>query len=515
MFNSADIAAGLADAFTLYNLMFVLMGVALGQFVGAIPGLSAPMAIAIAVPFTFVLSPLTAIAFLVGVGKGGTVGGAIPAVLINTPGSPEAAATALDGYPMAQKGQALKAMKMSLFSSVTGDTMSDLVLITVAAPLALVALKMGPVEIVCLMMLAFAIITGLVGDSMAKGLMATAFGLLCASVGLDPEHGTSRLQFGYFELDEGLPLAAVGIGVLAVGEIIRQLVSGKLNQGSAITLSSSQNSADRRVSFAEYWSCRYTMLRAGAIGTVVGAMPGIGATAAAFLSYGYTKSASKDPDSFGKGNIHGVAATEAANSAVMGANLIPLLTLGIPGNVTAAMIIGALIIHGIQPGPLLFKEQGRLIYGLFGAMMMANVLNLLLGQIGLRFWAIVATAPGSLIFSVALLLCVTGVYLTTGGLFGVAVMIVFAALGYLMRVFGFSIVAFIIAFVLGKQFELSLAQAMIITNGDIYALRDHPVAIALILLSVLCVYWLGFRKPQREKAGRKAAPRDTDSTTYP
>ncbi|MGE3644631.1 MAG: tripartite tricarboxylate transporter permease [Beijerinckiaceae bacterium] len=497
MFNTADIAAGLADAFTLYNLMFVIGGVALGQFVGAVPGLSAPMAIAIAVPFTFVLHPLTAISFLVGVGKGGTVGGAIPAVLINTPGSPEAAATALDGYPMAQKGQSLKAMKMSLYASITGDTMSDIVLITVAAPIAIVALKMGPVEIVALMVLAFAIITGLVGDSMAKGLVATAFGLICASVGLDPEHGTSRLQFGFFDLDEGLPLAAVGIGVLAVSEIVRQLVSGRLAGGAAVSVPTTDNPADKAVSWAEYWSCRHTMFRAGAIGTIVGAMPGIGATAAAFLSYGYTKNTSKDPDSFGKGNIHGVAATEAANSAVMGANLIPLLTLGIPGNVTAAMIIGALVIHGIQPGPLLFKEQGRLIYGLFGAMMMANVLNLFVGQVGLRLWAIVATAPGSLIFSVSMLLCITGVYLTTGGMFGVSIMLLFGALGYFMRIFGFSIVAFIIAFVLGRQFELSLAQALIIINGDYRVLIHHPVAIALIVLSVLCVYWLGFRRPRQ------------------
>ncbi len=366
MYDFAQIAEGLGNAFTWFNFFFVLGGVALGQFVGAIPGLSAPMAITIAVPFTFVLEPLTAIAFLVGVGKGGTIGAAIPAVLINTPGSPEAAATALDGQPMSKQGKPLKAMKMALFSSVTGDTMSDIVLITVSTPLAIVALKMGPVEIVCLMTLAFAVITGLVGDSMAKGLIATGFGLACASVGLDPENATPRFQFGTFELDDGLPLSAVGIGILAVGEIVRQLVSGTLHKGSAVDIPKNQPPGDRRVSWVEYWACRAVLFRAATIGTVVGALPGIGATAAAFLSYGYTKSRAKDPSSFGKGNIQGVAATEAANSAVMGANLIPLLTLGIPGNVTAAFIVGALIIHGVEPGPLLFKEEVPLVYGLFG-----------------------------------------------------------------------------------------------------------------------------------------------------
>ena len=497
MYDFPQIAEGLASAFTWHVFFFVLAGVALGQLVGAIPGLSAPMAIAIAVPFTFVLSPLTAISFLVAVGKGGTIGGAIPAVLINPPGSPEAAATALDGHPMSQQGKPVKAMKMALFSSVTGDTMSDIVLITVSAPLAIIALKMGPVEIAALMTLAFAVITGLVGDSMAKGLIATGFGLLCASVGLDPENGTPRLQFGSFELDDGLPLSAVGIGILAVGEIIRQIVSGTLHRGSAVNIPKNQDPADRRVSWAEYWACRITLLRAAVIGTFVGAMPGIGATAAAFLSYGYTKSRSKDPDSFGKGNIHGVAATEAANSAVMGANLIPLLTLGIPGNVTAAFIIGALIIHGVEPGPLLFKEQVPLIYGLFGAMVMANGLNLIVGQFGLRIWAIVALAPGSVVFSVALLFCITGVYLTTGGLLGVALMIGFAGVGYLMRIFGFSVVPFIIAFVLGRQYELKMAQALIIADNKPMELLNHPVALMFLLAAVFCVYWLGIRKASR------------------
>ncbi|NQV57642.1 MAG: tripartite tricarboxylate transporter permease, partial [Rhodospirillales bacterium] len=357
--------------------------------------------------------------------------------------------------------------------------------------------KMGPVEIVCLMTLAFAVITGLVGDSMSKGLIATGFGLFCATIGLDPEHATPRMQFGSFELDEGLPLSAVGIGILAMGEIIRQIVSGTLHRGSAVDIPKNQPAEDRRVSWAEYWACRTTILRGGVIGTIIGALPGIGATAAAFLSYGYAKSRAKDPGSFGKGNIHGVAATESANSAVMGANLIPLLTLGIPGNVTAAFIIGALIIHGVEPGPLLFKEQVPLVYGLFGAMVMANGLNLIVGQFGLRIWAYVALGPGSLIFSVALLFCITGVYLTTGGLFGVGLLILFAFIGYLMRIFGFSVVPFIIAFVLGKQYELALAQAMIITNGRPMEMLKHPVAIAFLFAAVFCVYWLGIRKASR------------------
>ncbi|MCK5099146.1 MAG: tripartite tricarboxylate transporter permease, partial [Desulfobacteraceae bacterium] len=384
MIDFSIILAGLGDALTIYNFGFVLFGVVLGQFVGAVPGVGPVTAMAIAIPFTFALDPLPAIAFLVGVNKGGLVGGAIPAILINTPGTPDAAATTLDGYPLTQKGKPEKAIKMALYSSVTGDAFSDVVLITVAPLIAIVALQMGPIEILALMVFAFSIIAGLVGESMSKGMVAAAFGLFCATVGLDPENSTPRFIFGYFELYDGLPLVSVALGMLAVAEIFRRLSMIHGDIGATVTISNTQKKEDRRISWAEYWSCRYTILRGSTIGTILGAIPGLDSSAAAFMSYATAKQTSKDPDSFGKGNIHGIAATESANSAVSGANLIPLLTLGIPGNIAAALIITALMIHGVQPGPLLFQEQGRLIYGLFGALIMANVLNLSIGLLGLR-----------------------------------------------------------------------------------------------------------------------------------
>ena len=454
MVDLETILAGLGDAFTLWNLAFVIFGVALGQVVAAIPGIGPAMAIAIAIPFTFGLDPLPAIAFLVGVCKGGTVGGAIPAILINTPGTPDSAATALDGHPLARQGKPLKATKLALFSSVTGDTFSDIVLITVSAPLAILALKMGPVEVFALMIFAFAVISGLVGKSLIKGAIAAVLGLLVSTIGADPEHFSPRLIFGNFALYDGLPLASVALGMLAISEILVRLARQKGNTEAAIKLSNAGDPADRRVSWAEYWSCRFTMLRGAVIGTLLGATPGIGSTAAAFMSYSAAKSASKNPESFGKGNIHGIAATESANSAVVGANLIPLLTLGIPGSLSAALIISAFMIHGIQPGPLLFENQGRLIYGLFGAMIMANFLNLWIGQLGLRLWVRVISAPQSFIYVSAILLCIVGVAMSEGGMFGVVVMLIFAAFGYVMKRFGFSIVIFIIAFFLGPRLEM-------------------------------------------------------------
>lgn len=499
MTDLATLIAGFADAFTAINLAFVIAGVVLGQMVGAIPGLSAPMAIAIAVPFTFTLDPLAAIAFLIGVGKGGTVGGAVPAILINTPGTPDAAATALDGFPLARRGKPLKALKMALYSSVTGDTFSDLVLITIAAPLAIVALKMGPVEVFAVMVLSMAVITGLVGESMAKGIIAAALGLLVASVGLDPETGTERLQFGLFVFYEGLPLGAVAIGMLAVSEILKRLAEGSTPDQPTIVIPRNQPAEDRKVSFREYWSARAAMARGAVIGTIVGSLPGVGSTAAAFLSYGFTRSTDKEPDTFGKGNIKGIAASESANSAVMGANLIPLLTLGIPGNVTAALIISAFMIQGIQPGPLLFNNQGQLIYGLFGAMLMANAVNFGVGNFSLRLWARIAKAPSSVIFPVSLLFCITGVYVAEGTLAAVIVMLVFGLIGYLMSTFGIPVVAFIISFVLAGQLELTYVQARIILRGDAARIIDHPVAMVIFVLALLVVYLLGWRLPRKSK----------------
>ena len=484
------ILAGFGDAFSLINLGFVLLGVVVGQFVGAVPGIGPVMAMAIAVPFTFSLSPLAAIAFLIGVNKGGLVGGAVPAVLMNTPGTPDAAATALDGYPLAKAGKPLKATKMALFSSVTGDLFSDIVLITVSAPLAILALRMGPVEILALMIFAFSVLAALVGHSLVKGIMAAAVGMLLACIGSDPENYTPRLIFGMWEIYDGLPLPSLAIGMLAIAEILRRMAGAGGRVRPAIEIADSGDPADRRVSFAEYWSCRFVMLRGAVTGTVLGALPGIGSTAAACISYAFTRAASRDPSSFGKGNIQGIAAAESANSSVVGANLIPLLTLGIPGSVSAALIVSAFMIHGMQPGPLLFENQGRLVYGLFGAMVMANFVNLWVGQLGLRLWVRVVSAPEPVIFASAMLMCITGVGMASGGVFGVGVMLVFAAFGYLLAAFGYSLVIVIIAFFLGPRFEISLAQAVALTNGDATRILHHPVAMALLVLLVVTVVYL-------------------------
>ena len=493
----ATILAGFGDVFTFYNIGFVVLGVLIGIVVGAIPGLNGPMAIAIAVPISFYLTPLAGIAFLIGINKGSTVGGAIPAVLLNTPGTPEAAVTAMDGHPLAKQGKPLKAMKMALYSSVTGDTFSDIVLITVAAPLAYVALQLGPTEMVAVVFFSLTIITGVVGDSMVKGMIAAFVGILLATVGDEAESGTTRLTFGILELEDGIPIIAVGMGVLVMGEVLVGMERARGTSERALPLDPSGDPANRRVSLAEYASCRRTLARSAFIGTAIGAIPGIGSSVASLIGYTAAKRASKEPEEFGKGKLEGIAAAEAANSAVVGANLIPLLTLGIPGNVAAAFLIGAFIVHDVQPGPLVFEEQGRLIYGIFGAMIVANLSNLVIGNIGLRIFALTARVPKNIVYPVVVLLSISGAYLGGDGMFTVLLMLIFSVLGYLMRKLAFPVLAFIIAFVLGRVFELPLRQTLILSDGDPAFLLDHPIAIAFILLGLIVIWRFGLAKKKK------------------
>lgn len=498
MFDFSTLISGFVDALTLSNLLYILLGVVIGQLVGAIPGIGPVMAMAIVIPFTFVLSPLAAIGLLMGINKGGLVGGAIPAILMNTPGTPDAAATALDGYPLSKKGKPMKAMKMALYTSVSGDVFADLLLLTVAAPLAIVALQMGPVEIFSLMICAFAVIAGLVGNSIVKGIISAILGLLFATIGTDPQEFTPRFTFVWFELYEGLPLAPVAIGMLAISEILGKLAKHSGQVKAVITIPQNQPREDKRVSWKEYWACRFTILRGAFIGAVVGIVPGVGSTAAAFLSYSTTKRASKTPENFGKGDLNGIAASESANSAVTGASMIPLFTLGIPGSVNAALIISALMIQGFEPGPLLFENQGQLVYGIFCIMLIANFVNFCVGQLGLRLWARIVKAPESFIYSSSVILCFVGIGLTTGGLFSVGVMLVFALLGYLMTAFGYSTVVFIITFFLGARFESSLGQTLILLDGDVSNIIDYPIAIFFFILAIVSTWWLSAKSKSNE-----------------
>ena len=493
------ILAGFLDTFTPTNILFIFLGISMGVFVGAVPGLNGPMAIALAVPMTYYMSPLAAIAFLVGINKGGTYGGSIAAILLNTPGTPEAAATCYDGHPLAKQGKGEKALKMALYSSVFGDTFSDFVLIMVAAPIAIAALKMGPPEILAVIIFALTIIAGLEAKQLVKGLIGAGLGIFFASVGMDPNTATPRLTFGLWDLENGISLMALGIGTLALSEVLVQLEERNKEGADIYHLDKDQKKKDRRISLGEFRGVWRTLLRSSLIGTAMGALPGLGAVIASFLGYGAAKRASKDPESFGKGNIEGIAAAEAANNAVIGSNLIPLFTLGIPGNVASAMLIGAFIIHGVTPGPLMFEEHGRLIYGIYGGMLVGNVFNLFIGAIGLRVFVRVLSIPRSIIYPVIIFICITGAYIADNSLFAVGVMIAFAVLGYFMKKLEFSFVTFIIGFVLGPMFEMSLQQTLIMSRNNIFILFQRPIALVFIILTVVFVLRVISRTGKKSK----------------
>ena len=484
---------GLKLMLTWHNVMFALLGVAVGIFVGSIPGLTVTMATALMVPLTFQMDPIPAIAMLLGVYKGGMFGGSISAILINAPGTPAASATVLDGFPMTQKGQALKALKMALYASVTADTLSDVVLILVAPPLARLALRFGPPEIFSLVLFSLTIIAAVSGRSLIKGLLAATLGVLFATVGMDPVAGTSRFTFGYVEMLKGIGLLPMLIGLFAVSEVLIR-VEAEVKEGiKGIFIKDSDRPEDRRVSWVEFRRCLRTILRGTALGTFLGAIPGIGSTITAFLNYGMAQRASKHPERFGQGELEGVAAAESGNSAVCGATLIPLLSLGIPGDIVTAVLLGAFMIQGIAPGPTMFQEHGRVIYALFVGLMVCNLGNLLIGSLSVRAARSVLRIPQKVLYPTILLLCFVGTYAIDNSLFDVQAMFFFGILGYVMRKFDYPLAPLLIAFVLGPMLENALRQALIMSDGDIGIFISRPISLGFLLLTVLTVSLIAFR----------------------
>jgi putative tricarboxylic transport membrane protein len=481
------IVAGLLDSLSLSNLLFVLIGVTAGMIAGAIPGVNGPMAIALCIPLSYYMSPVAAIGFLVGLNKGAFFGGAISGILLNAPGTPEAAATSWDGYPLARQGKGEKALRMALYASVSGDAFSTIVLILVAAPLAAVAMYMGPPEIFALICLAMTIIAGLGSSSLTRGLIAAALGILIGTVGMEPVSALPRLTFGLYQLERGISLIPIGIGMLAFSEIIIQLERHIKQGGAQETLTFSSKAEDRFLAWREYRRTIKTLLRSAVAGTVVGAMPGLGAPVASFFAYDQAKKRSKTPEEFGKGTLEGIAASESANSAVVAASLIPLFTLGIPGNVAAALLIGAFVIHGMIPGPLMFEQNAQFIYSIYGSLIIANIFLLGVGRIGLRLFCKVVQAPAVVLYPIIILTCIVGSYLAEYSVFDVKLMLFFAFLAYFMRKFDFSHICLIIGFILTPIWETSLQQVIIASEHNPYLFLSRPVALALLAITVYII----------------------------
>ncbi len=509
------ILAGLLDAISPASLMFLLLGVSVGVLVGAIPGINGPMAIALFIPITYYMTPLTAIGFLVGLNKGAFFGGAVSAVLLRTPGTPEAAATSWDGYALTQQGKGEKGLRMALYSSVAGDFMSTIVLIMIAAPLAAIALFMGPSEIFALITVALTVIAGIGTASIGRGLIAAACGILVGLVGTEPVTALPRLTFDIYQLGAGLSLIPVAIGLLAFSEILIQLekftVKGGAEQSAHVF---SDKREDRFIGLKEFFGNMKTLVRGSLIGIGVGAMPGLGAPVASFMSYDQAMKRSKHKEEFGKGRLEGIAASESANSSVVASSLIPLFVLGIPGNLAAAMLMGAFMIHGMQPGPLLFKENAQLMYGIYGSLVLASLFLLVIGRFGLRLFCRAVDIPAMILYPIVIFTCVMGAYLGKSSLFDVGVMLTFGVIGYFMRKFDYSYVAFLIGFILAPEWERALQQVVIISEHDPFMFVQRPVAMGLMALALFVIvrtFWVTTR-PKKNKQAEASAAEPGEST---
>lgn len=486
---------GFGDALTVANVAWIAFGVALGYLVGALPGLGKGTATAVAIPLTFYIEPLAAIAFLIGISKGSAAGSAVSAILINTPGEPSSTPTAMAGYPLAKAGKAQKALKMGLFASVIGDVAATVVLILLAQPLAAFAMQIGPVELTAILAFSLIFIAGLSGKSLLRGLIAGLFGLLVACVGLEIETASPRMTFGMVELFDGLPLIPVAIGMLALSEMMIQ-VGQRTNLSGQIDLLKSASGAheDRTVTGADWKVSGPAIARGSLIGVVVGILPGLGTSVGSFLSYGATRRRSGKGDAFERdGAIEGVAAAESADNAVVPASLVPLFAIGIPGSVIAAILIGALVIHGVTPGPLMFIEQKPLIMAIYASMLVASLALLIIGYFGQNVFARIIKLSPALVMPVVVFLCCMGAYLQGGGAFGLGIMILFGLIGFLAKKYDYSFVTFLIGYILGPSFELSLRQSLALVHHP-HEIANHPIAIVFGVITLLGIWQLGRMK---------------------
>lgn len=466
--------------------LFLFLGVVCGIIGGCLPGISPSMTIALLLPISLYMPKVTAIALLLGAYQGAMFGGSISAILINTPGTAAGAATVLDGYKMAQKGQAGKALNMALYGSCTGGFIGCVILLLGAQSLSKVTLKFGPPEYFGLMVMSLMLISGLSGKSLLKGLLSAGLGLGASTVGIEMIYGAKRFTFGNINLMDGLSNLSLFIGLFAFSEVLMMLLKAReeLNEKPNI-----QDNSGSKLSWKEYWAEKYNMVISGVIGAFMGILPGIGGSTASFLAYAEAQRRSKNPQQFGTGILAGVAASEAANNAVCGGALVPLLTLGIPGDVVTAILIGALVAQGIKPGPLMFTENIGDVYFIYVGLLLSVVALAIVGTFGVPLFARILNVKKSMLFPMILVICVIGTFASRSNFFDCMVMIAFGVIGYILKRGRFAIPPMVIAFVIGPSLENSMRQSLILSNNGAMIFFTRPICLFLLAVSAaLCIY---------------------------
>ena len=471
-------------------------GVAVGIVAGAIPGVNASMAMALILPFTWSMDVVHSLLMLAGVYCGGQFGGSITAILIGVPGTTSAAATVMDGYPMHKKGQSGKALGMALIASTIGGFVSAAVLIALAIPLAKVALAFGPAEYFGLAALGLTLIAFLSAQDVYKGLLSGLFGLLLSTVGIDPFAGVSRFSFGISNLAGGLDMIPVMMGLYAVSEVLEEIEKRTLRQRIDIRASTELPTANEVVRLLPL------MIVCSLIGCWVGLMPGAGASIACWIAYNYARTVSKNGHLFGTGVIEGVASAECANNGVTGGAMVPLLALGIPGSNSTAVMLGALVLHGINPGPLVFRDTPLIPYSIFVGLFVANAFMFLFGLLLVKPSIKFVNAPESVLYSGILALVFTGAYTLTNDPWPIIVTLFFGVIGYFLRKHGFQPPAIVLGLVLGTIFETSLRRSLTLSNGSWSIFMTRPIAAVLSTATILSmVFFFGKRYlPKKSRA---------------
>ncbi|MDB6179502.1 tripartite tricarboxylate transporter permease [Paracoccus sp. Z330] len=466
------------------TLAIMVLATFLGMIVGALPGLGTVTALAIVLPFTFVLSPTQAIGMLTAIYVSSVYGGSVPAILINVPGTPQSAATALDGYPMAQSGRAAEALGWVTVASAIGGIFSMIVLMFLAPQLAQVAVQFGSIETFALIVFSLTTIAWVSAGNPLKGLLAGLIGIVMSTVGIDALSGVERFTFGNFELSAGLHVVPILIGLFALSEVFAsaaQPVSGVT--GKVV-------SAGFKVAPLQEWKpVRKTLLRSSVIGTFLGILPGVGATAASLIGYAQARSSSDSAQSFGKGNPEGIVASEAANNAVTGGALVPTLALGIPGDAATAVMLGALVVHGITPGVNLFQGSPDLVNFVFVALLVANVMMLIVGALAAQMFSRVLKLPHALIMGGVVALSLAGSYVTRFSMVDLWVTVIAGILGLFLRFANVPLAPIVIGFILGQPFEESLRKGLIITDMQPLRFFNSPIAVLFFAITAAVVAW--------------------------
>ncbi len=490
VFSFASFAAGAEVLLSPYGFLLLLLGVVLGIVIGATPGLSPSMGVALLVPLSYGMEPAYAFAFFVAVYQAANYGGSLTAIVLNAPGTPSAVVTALDGYKMTSQGKGGEALGYAVFASAFGGLIGGIVLMLFAIPLAGFGLQFGPHEYFALALFGLSTVIGFSGEKWKKTFIAVLFGLLLATVGTDTFSGEERFTLGIFELFDGFSFIPVMIGLFALAEIFTRLEDKASGLSTDVPLLDAGLPSLRLLA-----KFKRTLLQSSLIGTLIGIIPGAGATIASFISYGQAKRLSKEQKSFGNGNPEGVVSSEAANSSSVGGALIPLLSLGIPGSATDAVLLGAISMHGLVAGPELFETDPDIVYGIFLSVIFANIAIFFFGFFGNRIWLRVVDVNESYLFPTIFALCLLGSFTIRNSLFDCWTCFLFGILGWLLRKFGYQAAPIVLGLVLGGMIETNLRRAFLM--GEVIQFFTRPLCLffllgaAILFLSPVWSSWRG------------------------